>query len=79
MIDQYPETASERHASAARPVQKPLPIYFVGHTEAVSLRTQGAFLRPRSVRAGQHNRRVKDLPTRAAAPPTQRAHHGRLS
>ena len=33
MIDQYPGTASERHSSAARPVQKPLPIYFAGHTE----------------------------------------------
>src|SRR6516162_10760643 len=31
------------------------------------------------VRAGHHNRRAKDLPTRAAAPPTQQAYHGRLS
>jgi hypothetical protein len=35
MIDQYPGTASERHASAARPVQKPLPIYVAGHAEAI--------------------------------------------
>jgi len=28
---------------------------------------------------GQHNRRAKDFPTRAAAPPTQRAYHGVLS
>jgi hypothetical protein len=33
----------------------------------------------RSGRAGQHNRRAGDFPTRAAAPPTQRAYHGRLS
>jgi MFS family permease len=33
----------------------------------------------RSVGAGQHNRRAKDFPTGAAAPPTQRAYHGRLS
>jgi len=35
MIDQYPGTASERHASAARPVQKPLPTYVAGYTEAM--------------------------------------------
>jgi hypothetical protein len=45
----------------------------------VNLADSGCLFRPRSVRAGQHNRRAKDLPTRAAAPPTQRAYHGRLS
>jgi len=33
-------------------------------------RTQGASLLPRSVRVGQHNRRAKEVPTRAAVPST---------
>jgi hypothetical protein len=45
----------------------------------VNLTDPGRLLWPRSVRAEQHNRRAKDVPTRAAAPPTQRAYHGRLS
>src|SRR5215469_2289065 len=41
----------------------------------VNLTSQGAFLRPRSVRSGQHNRRAKDLPPRTRVPPTQGTYH----
>jgi hypothetical protein len=45
----------------------------------VNLADPGHPFAARLVAAGQHNRRAKDHPTRAAAPPTQRAYHGRLS
>src|ERR1700730_14821082 len=45
----------------------------------VNLADRGHLFAARSVGAGQRNKRAKDLPSRAAAPPIQQAYHGRLS
>ena len=54
-------------------------LVFIHGGGIVNLTEPGHLFAARSVRAKQHSRRAKDLPTRAAARPTERAYHGRLS
>jgi hypothetical protein len=45
----------------------------------VNLADRGRHFSPAWLEGGQHNRRTKVSPTRAAAPPTRRAYHDGLS